>query len=480
VESLDVDVLIVGAGLSGIDMACRLTRALPDHTFAILEARDAIGGTWDLFRYPGVRSDSDMYTLSFPFRPWTREAAISEGGAIRDYIRETATEFGIAERVRFDQRVVGASWSSITARWTVRVETSEGEVGHTCRFLHLATGYYDYDSGHVVDFPGQEAFSGAIVHPQFWPADLEVAGRRVVVIGSGATAVTIVPALAGAGAQVVMLQRSPSYLASRPGTDALARTAFRVLPDQVAHRVLRSKNIALTTASYMLMRRFPRGSRALLTKGVARLLPDGYAVGQHFAPSYDPWDQRLCLVPDGDFFEAISSGRAEVVTDTIDTFTPDGIRTASGRDLDADIVVTATGLRLVVAGKIALDVDGQVVDLHERFVYRGLMFSDVPNLAWVVGYTNNSWTLRADLAARWICRLLASMQRAGQTTVTPRHTVEEAGRPAVDLTSGYVQRAAGILPKQGAKRPWSVRQNYLIDRITMSGNRFDDGHLQLT
>ncbi len=482
VDPAHVDVLIVGAGLSGVGAAYRLRERLPGTTVAILEGRDAIGGTWDLFRYPGVRSDSDMYTLSYPFRPWTDPKSIADGSSILAYLRETADEAGITEMVRFGQRVLAASWDGGSATWTVTAQTAQGAVRHTCSFLYLATGYYSYDAGHVVDFPGQGDFGGRVVHPQLWPDDLDVTGSRVVVIGSGATAVTLVPALVERGAaHVTMLQRSPTYMVSLPERDPVAAAAQRVLPARAAHRVIRAKNIAFNVGSYQLARRFPAAMRRLLTLGVARQLPEGYDVDVHFNPRYNPWDERLCVVPDGDLFTSLASGAAEVVTDTIDRFTPAGVLLASGRELPADVVVTATGLRLQVAGGIDLGVDGVPVVVSEAHVYKGLMLSDVPNLAWCVGYTNNSWTLRADLTATYVCRLLAHLETHGLTTATPRFDGGSAGeRPLLDLSAGYIQRAAADLPKQGDAAPWRVRQNYLLDLLTMRTGRVDDGMLELT
>lgn len=482
-KSLHVDVLVIGAGLSGIDLACRLTTMAPEHTFAVLESREATGGTWDLFRYPGIRSDSDMYTLSFPFRPWTHPRSIADGDSILGYLRDTVREFGIEDRIHLGQRVIAASWSSTTQRWSVRAETVEGLVEHTASFLYLATGYYDYDRGHVAELPGASDFAGPTVHPQFWPPDLDVTGKRVVVIGSGATAVTLVPALVDEGAaHVTMLQRSPTWMVSLPGSDRAARAAFGLLPARIAHRLVRAKNIGFNVGSYQLARRFPRAAAAVLTSGVRRALPEGYAVQPHFAPRYAPWDQRLCVVPDSDFFDAISSGRADILTDTIEVVEADGIRTTGGQHLAADVLVTATGLRMTAAGNIPLDVDGTPVRINEGHVYKGLMLSGVPNLAWCVGYINNSWTLRADLSAKWTCRLLTHLREHGLATVTPRYDpgVDDTtqDRPIIDMSSGYIQRAAASLPKQGNRAPWVLRQNYLRDLAQMSGRRFDDGHLE--
>ena len=480
-ELLDVDVLIVGAGISGIDLACRLGMHCPDHTYAILEARDALGGTWDLFRYPGIRSDSDMYTLSFPFRPWTDERSIVDGASILTYLRETARAYAVDERVHYSHRVVSASFDSTTARWSVTASTPDGPVTHTAAFVYLATGYYSYDSGHVVDFPGAADFAGDLVHPQDWPRDLDVTGRRVVVIGSGATAVTLVPSLVEAGAaHVTMLQRTPSYLAVRAARDRAAR-ALRRLPEPTRARVLRAKSILASTATYRLCRSLPGVARAALTSTVRRCLPEGYPVEEHFTPPYDPWDQRVCVVPDGDLFAAVSAGDVEVVTDHVERLTCDGVLLRSGRELPADVLVTATGLTLRVAGSIELSVDGAPVRIPEGYVYKGLMLSDVPNLAWCVGYTNASWTLRADLSARYVCRLLTHLRERGFDIATPRHTDDAAGsRPLLDLSSGYVQRAAAQLPRSGARAPWLVRQSYLVDARAMLRGPVEDGRLELS
>ncbi|RSD11480.1 flavin-containing monooxygenase [Amycolatopsis eburnea] len=472
------DVLIVGAGLSGIGAACRLRERLPGKTFAVLEARDTIGGTWDLFRYPGIRSDSDMFTLGYPFRPWKDPKAIADGPSILAYIRETAAASGVTGHIRFGHRVVRASWSSATARWTV--STAHGAT-FTCRFLYLCSGYYSYDSGHVVDFPGRAEFGGEIVHPQHWPESLDYTGKRVVVIGSGATAVTLVPALASRASRVTMLQRSPSYIVARPGRDALADRIRALLPEKLAHRVVRGKNVVMGTLFFQLMRRLPGRAALALRKRVAAQLPASIPVDPHFVPSYDPWDQRLCLVPDADLFKALRSGKADIVTDRITRFTAAGVSLESGRTLDADIIVTATGLRLVAFGGIALDVDGRAIDPGEQRAYKGMMFGGVPNLAWCVGYTNNSWTLRADLTSQYVCRLLAHLDRRGFAYCVPdAASASTAGRPRpiVDLQSGYIKRAASGLPKQGGRRPWMMRQNYLLDLADMRFNRLDDGVLR--
>ncbi len=478
---LDVDVLVIGAGIAGVDAACRLSKHCPDTVWAVLEARDAIGGTWDLFRYPGIRSDSDMYTLGFPFRPWRGESSIATGGEIRDYVQATAHDEGVAERVHFGQHVERFEWSSADRRWTVTSRTRDGVVRHTARFVYLATGYFSYASGHVVEFPGEADFAGEVVHPQAWPEGLPVAGRRVVVIGSGATAITLLPALVDEGvASVTMLQRSPSYVASLPSRDVVADGLRAVLPDAVAHRLVRGKNVLLSTAGYQVLRRYPQAGRRMLRRRAARLLPDGYPVDTHFAPAYDPWDQRLCVAPDGDLFDVLADGRAQVVTGAIERFERDGIRLAGGELLEADLVVTATGLQMQIGGGAELVVDGEPVDLPGRHVYKGTMLSGVPNMAMAVGYTNASWTLRADLSARWFCSLLRHLDRHDLTVAIPRYDEPETGeRPLLDLTSGYVQRAAHLLPRQGHHRPWRVVQSYVYDVAVTRLSRVDDGHLEL-
>lgn len=462
---LDVDVLVVGAGLSGIDVACRLGADLPGATWAVLEARERLGGTWDLFRYPGIRTDSDMYTLGFPFRPWRGAGSFTRADAILGYLEETAREHGVLDRMLTGQRVERLAWSGEHDRWTVTARTATGTVEHTARFVYLATGYYSYESGHVVDLPGAHDFGGDLVHPQAWPEDTDVRGRHVVVLGSGATAVTLVPALLEAGAaHVTMLQRSPGYVVALPSRDGVADALRRVLPAGAAHRVVRARNVARTQAAYALLRRFPRAGARLLRRGVERALPAGFDVDRHFTPRYAPWDQRLCVAPDGDFFEAIASGRADVVTDTVERLEPHGIRLASGDELATDLLVTATGLRLQLAGGAEVVVDGEVVDPGSRHVYGGVMLSGVPNLGLAVGYTNASWTLRADLSARWFVRLLRRMRRDGHTVAVPRYDESPAGeRPLLDLTAGYVRRAEHLLPRQGRRRPWRVVQSYPCD-----------------
>ncbi|MEU4395496.1 NAD(P)/FAD-dependent oxidoreductase [Kribbella sp. NPDC023855] len=472
-----LDVLIVGAGLSGIGAAYRLQTQAPSHSYAILEARDDLGGTWDLFRYPGVRSDSDMFTLGFPFHPWKAAKAIADGPSILEYLHETAQTYGIDKHIRFGQRVLRASWSSEDALWTV--ETSGDS--YTCSFLYVCSGYYDYDSGYVVDFPGINDFQGQVVHPQHWPQDLDYTGKRVVVIGSGATAVTLVPAMAPAAAHVTMLQRSPSYVASRPASDAFSDKLRAVLPERLAHHVIRGKNVAFSSAVYAAFRRWPAHAAWLLNSRVAKLLPESVPIDPHFTPQYKPWDQRLCLVPDADLFQALRDGSASVVTGEIDTFTSDGIRLRTGEELPADLVVTATGLQMVALGKIDLTVDGRHVHPHETFVYKGMMLSGVPNLAWCIGYTNNSWTLRSDLTSQYVCRLLKHLDATGTTICVPEIDPAEYDappRPVVDLSSGYIRRAAGRLPRQGSNGPWRLRQNYPRDIVALRYGRVADGTMQ--
>jgi monooxygenase len=480
-QPLDLDVLVVGAGIAGVDAGARLSMHCPGTAWAVLEARYAIGGTWDLFRYPGIRSDSDMYTLGFPFRPWRGATSIASGEEIRSYVEDTALECGVTERTHFGQRVERLEWSSGSGRWTVTARTASGMVQHSARFVYLATGYYSYESGHVVEFPGQEDFAGPIVHPQAWPEGMPVAGSRIVVIGSGATAVTLLPALVETGAaHVTMLQRSPSYVASVPSRDPVAVGVRRVLPDAVAHRVVRAKNVALSTAGYQVLRRYPDAGRRLLRRRMEQALPPGYPVDTHFTPRYDPWDQRLCVAADGDLFGVLGTGRAEVVTATIERFESDGIRLTSGEHLPADVIVTATGLRMEFGGGAQVVVDGVEVDVAKGHVYKGLMLSDVPNLAMAVGYTNASWTLRADLSARWFCSLVRFIDRRGYVSATPRYDeAEPQDAPLLGLTSGYVQRAAHLLPKQGRRRPWRVVQSYAYDLAVTRLGRIDDGHLEL-
>jgi cation diffusion facilitator CzcD-associated flavoprotein CzcO len=458
-----VDVLIVGAGISGIGAACHLQDRCPGKTWAILEARDALGGTWDLFRFPGVRSDSDMLTLGYEFRPWTGASTLADGTAIRDYLGDTARERGIDTKIRYGHRVVAADWSSEDRQWTVTVESDSGRIDLTCGFLYSCTGYYRYDEGFRPEFPGEARFTGPIVHPQRWPADLDHTGKRVVVIGSGATAVTLVPAMARNAAHVTMLQRSPSYILTLPSQDPVLAGLRRLLPERLATKVGRGKNMVIQIAIYQFARRVPRTARKVLQGGVRRQLPPGYPVETHFRPAYNPWDQRLCLVPDGDLFAAISAGSVTMVTDTIDEFTETGIRLASGAELDADIVVAATGLSLLAAGGMALTVDGAPVSMAEAVTYKGMMLSGVPNFALAIGYTNASWTLKVDLVSEYVCRLLAEMDRTGRTVVTPLPPPPGPREPLLNLQANYIKRGLDALPRQARTRPWRLNQNYAKD-----------------
>ncbi|OLB64849.1 MAG: FAD-containing monooxygenase EthA [Actinobacteria bacterium 13_2_20CM_2_72_6] len=473
------DVLIVGAGLSGVGAAHHIQTAFPDRTYAILEARDAIGGTWDLFRYPGVRSDSDMHTLGYRFRPWTQAKAIADGPAILRYVRETAADAGIDRHVRFGYRVVRAAWSSEDARWTVEAVRDGDPVRLTCAFLYVCSGYYRYDTGYEPGFPGVERFGGTVVRPQRWPAGLDYAGRRVAVIGSGATAVTLVPALAERAAHVTMVQRSPTYVMSVPGADAIANGLRRVLGPRRAYPIVRWKNVAIATLIYGLSRRRPHLLRSMLRRAAARQLPPGYAVDTHFRPQYQPWDQRLCLAPDGDLFAAIREGRASVVTDRVTGFTDSGLCLASGAELAADIVVTATGLRLLVLGGIQLAVDGHDVKLPETMAYKGMMLSGVPNFAFTVGYTNASWTLKADLVGEYVVRLLRYLDAHGYDRCVPVNddpTLTE--RPLLDFQAGYVLRSIDEFPKAGSRAPWRLGMSYAHDVVKLRYGRIDDGAMR--
>ncbi|MDR7171936.1 cation diffusion facilitator CzcD-associated flavoprotein CzcO [Nocardia kruczakiae] len=468
-----VDVVIVGAGLSGIGAGYRVQTELPGKSYAILEAREALGGTWDLFRYPGIRSDSDMFTLGYPFEPWRDAKSIADGPSILRYITETARRHGIDKHIRYGTKVVAAQWSSAESRWTLTLRQGDAERTLSCRFLYSCSGYYDYDQGHAPEFPGVETFSGTMVHPQFWPEDLDYAGKKVVVIGSGATAVTLVPAMAEQAELVTMLQRSPTWISAVPGRDKQADKIRELLPAGLAHRVIRTKNILFNVGFYQYCRRRPQAARKLLTGLTTRILKDEKLVAEHFTPEYNPWDQRLCAVPDADFFKAMRKGKADVVTDHIDAFVPEGIRLKSGRVLPADIVISATGLKLLAFGGIALEVDGEPVNLSERFVWQGTMLTGVPNFAVCIGYTNASWTLRADLTSRLVCKVIAHMDRRGYEAVVPQPQAELTEHPLLDLASGYIQRSIGDFPRQGDRHPWKVRQNYLLDSATTMRTNLD-------
>lgn len=461
-----LDVLIVGAGLSGIDAAYRLRERNPGLDCRIVERRSRIGGTWDLFRYPGVRSDSDIFTLSFPWNPWRGKRTMAEGDEIRDYLEQTAHDFGIYDHIQFDVDVAGADFDTATDLWTVDV-IADGVPGViVTRFLYMCTGYYRYETGYRPEFPGEKDFEGTFVHPQFWPEDLDYTGKNVVVIGSGATAVTLIPSMAPTAGSVTMLQRSPSYMFPNPWEDGMTKLLLRLLPPQRAHDVIRWRNALLTFGLYLYCRTFPKLSRRTLRRIAKTMLPKGFDVDTHFRPKYEPWDQRLCVIPDGDFYRAIKAGTADVVTDTVKQITPTGIDLDSGRHLEADIIVTATGLELVAFGGATLSVDGEKFEAGDKFAYRGYMLDDVPNMAWSVGYTNASWTLRVDLTSQAVGDLLKHMRERGYTRAVPtlRGTRPQA-HPLLELDSGYVQRAASRLPKAGDRAPWLVRHNLILDAI---------------
>jgi monooxygenase len=478
-----LDVLIVGAGLSGIGAAHHLQEAFPQRSYAILEAREDLGGTWDLFRYPGIRSDSDMHTLGYRFKPWTAAKTIADGPSILEYVKQTAREDGIDAKIRFQHRVVRAEWSSEESCWTVEAERTDSSetVSLTCSYLWVCSGYYRYDEGFTPEFEGRERFGGEVIHPQHWPEDLDYAGKRVVVIGSGATAVTLVPAMAKTAAHVTMLQRSPTYIASLPAEDPIAQGLRRFLPPKAVYAIVRWKNVVIQSLVYQLSRRRPRAVKAMIRKGVERALPPGYDVDKHFKPRYNPWDQRMCLVPNGDLFRAIRKEEASVATDTIDTFTEKGIKLDSGEELVADVIITATGLNLLFLGGMEMRVDGEAVDLPKRMAYKGMMLSGVPNCAFTVGYTNASWTLKADLTSEYVCRVLAHMDTNGYAKSVPEVTDPNVvEQPLLDFTSGYVLRSLDKFPKQGSKEPWKLRQNYVLDIRTIRRGELDDGAMQFS
>ena len=480
-----VDVVVVGAGISGIGAAYHLQQLCPDRTFVMLEGRSDIGGTWDLFRYPGVRSDSDMHTLGYRFKPWTADKAIADGPSIMNYLRETVAEYDIERHIRFDHHVDSADWSSADATWTInahRTDTDEA-VTYTCSFLFMCSGYYSYEGGYTPEFPGVERFAGQIVHPQEWPDDLDHTGQRVVVIGSGATAMTLVPALATTAGHVTMLQRSPTYVVSRPDTDIIANTLRKMLPDKVAYAITRQKNIKLGELFYKQTRSRPAKVKKKLLD-LARKELAAEIVDAHFTPSYDPWDQRLCLIPNSDLYNAINAGDASVVTDQIDTFTETGIQLESGEHLDADIIVTATGLQLVTVGEMDFTIDGEPLDFSRTWTYKGVAYSDVPNMATSFGFVNASWTLRSDMICEFVCRLLNHMRATGTDQCTPRLRASDQNmppRPFIDdFSANYMQRVMPLLPKQGDHQPWVNTQSYSADRKLIAKAEIDDGVMQFT
>ncbi|MGV0603593.1 flavin-containing monooxygenase [Mycolicibacterium sp. XJ1904] len=477
-----LDVVIVGAGISGISAAWHLQDRCPDKSYAILERRENLGGTWDLFRYPGIRSDSDMFTLGFRFKPWTSEKAIADGPSIMAYLQETVAEYGIDKHIRYQHRVLSADWSDENNRWTVRVERDGEEAEITASFLFAASGYYNYDEGYTPEFVGRDDFEGTVIHPQHWPEDLDYQGKKVVVIGSGATAVTLIPALANSGAgHVTMLQRSPTYVGSLPDVDPFAVRTKKTLPEKPAYVLNRWKSILFQSAQYQISRRFPNFMRKQLMTMAQRRLPEGYDVQKHFGPHYNPWDERLCLAPNGDLFRTIRHGKAEVVTDTIERFTKTGIKLASGEELEADIIITATGLNLQLFGGAAIMRNGEPIELNETMAYKGMMLTHMPNMAFTIGYTNASWTLKADLVSEFFCRVLNYMDAEGFDRFEPMHpgnSVDE--RPLMDFTPGYVLRALDYLPKAGHVPPWRLKQNYLLDLRLIRRGKVDDEALEFT
>jgi monooxygenase len=479
-----LDVLIVGAGLSGIGAGHYLQTECPWADYEIFEARDAIGGTWDLFRYPGIRSDSDMHTLGYSFRPWEGEKSIADGDSILQYIKDTASESGVETHIRFNHRIIAASWSTPDSLWRITAERTDTDesLELTASFLFCCSGYYRYDHGYLPDFEGMDDFAGSLVHPQAWPEGLDVTGKQVVVIGSGATAITLVPALARAASHVTMLQRSPSYVASLPEKSPVVSALRKLLPAQQAGTAAKWFHAILTQAFYGVSRKYPKLVRRMLAKGLERQLPPGYDIATHFTPSYNPWDQRFCAVPNGDLFKTLSDGSASVVTDTIERFTEKGLLLSSGNELQADIIVTATGLELLFLGGIALSVDGVCVDPATRLTYKGMMIEGVPNMAVALGYTNASWTLKCDLTCNYVCRLLNHMHEHSLTECVPRNKsgASTASGPLLGLTSGYIQRSAHLLPKQGATHPWKVYQSYWRDYRSLKMSDVDDSIMEFS
>jgi cation diffusion facilitator CzcD-associated flavoprotein CzcO len=478
----DIDVAIIGAGLSGIGMAAHMQMLCPDRSFALLERRENLGGTWDLFRYPGVRSDSDMHTLGFIFEPWKHEKSIADGPSILEYLNRIVDERGIRQHIRFETKVVSADWDSAAAHWAITTESTDGQRSRTtARFLYLGSGYYDYDKPYEAEIPGREDFAGTILHPQFWPKDPAYVGKRVVVIGSGATAVTIVPAMATTAAHVTMLQRTPTWFAIRPARDAVANTLRRFLPEKLAYKITRYKNVTMQNIVFKRARAEPEKAKAFLTGKIKEHLGDKYDAAA-FTPPYDPWDQRLCLVPDGDFFTAIKAGKAEVVTDHIERIDATGIQLKSGKRIDCDVIVTATGLTMTMAGKIAISKDGVPVDFSQHYYYKGVMYSNLPNLAQVFGYLNASWTLRADIDSDYVCRLLNHMKTIGADAATPYLAEDhDLGEDNVfDFSSGYIQRGLAIQPKNAPSLPWRLNQDYVHDKVWLKTNPLDDGIMRFT
>ncbi len=473
------DVLIIGAGLSGIGAACHLKKQLPNKTFAILEGRDAIGGTWDLFRYPGIRSDSDMFTLGYEFKPWTNKKGIADGADIRNYIREAAAEHKVEPHIRYGQKVKAARFNSQTATWTLEVEQKDGSLKeYQCNFVLGCTGYYSYDEGFTPEFAGRDDFKGQVIHPQFWPENLDYNGKKVVVIGSGATAVTLIPSMTDKAGHITMLQRSPSYVLTVPQQDAMVKVLRMVLPEKWAYRIIRGRNVSITLGLYRFCKKFPNAARKLLQWTVKKQLPADFDM-KHFTPKYNPWDERLCAVPEGDMFKAISAGKASVVTDHIDRFVENGILLKSGKTLEADIIITATGLKVQMMGNMQVSIDGQRFEPNQSMSYRGVMFENLPNMGMVFGYTNASWTLKADLISSYVCRLLKYMDEKGVRQVTPRnHNPAIKRLPFINMQSGYIARVKDQIPQQGDERPWKLYQNYFLDMTLLKLASMDDPSLE--
>jgi cation diffusion facilitator CzcD-associated flavoprotein CzcO len=476
--SQELDVLIVGAGISGVGAAWHLQDKSPDRSFAILEAREDLGGTWDLFRYPGIRSDSDMYTFGYNFRPWVDGKVFADGPAIRNYVRATADESGITERIQFNTKVTQISWDTQTARWTVTAQHGDKTETWTARFIMMCSGYYRYEAGYMPDFAGMETFKGDIIHPQRWSEDYDYTGKKVVIIGSGATAITLVPAMAETAAHVTMLQRSPSYVAARPSRDGLADFLQNTLPSRLAYTLVRTRNVLQGMFFFNLARWQPEMVKKSVLKEIRKMLGEDYDVEKHFSPPYNPWDQRFCLAPDGDFFEALKSGKADIATDQIERFDKTGILLKSGEHLDADLIIPATGLAMQIGGGMEMVVDGQVVNPPDHITYRGMMLSDIPNAALAFGYTNASWTLKIDLTCERVCRMLNHMRKTGADYAVPETPADLETQDLLDFSSGYVQRALPTLPRQGTVAPWKTYQNYVMDMITIRYGKLEDGHIR--
>ncbi|SDY77796.1 flavin-containing monooxygenase [Acinetobacter kyonggiensis] len=476
-----IDILIVGAGISGIGLAVHLSKHCPQRQFDIIERRESFGGTWDFFKYPGIRSDSDMSTFGFNFKPWQKANVLADGASIKGYLSEVLDEYKLKEKIHFQHRVLAANYDSTQKKWRVEIEDSN-QKKHTwiANFVLGCTGYYNYDQGFQPNFPNQQAFKGQLIHPQFWPDHLEYAGKKVVIIGSGATAITLVPALAKGGAEhVTMLQRSPTYIASVPSIDFIYDKMRKVLPEDLAYKLTRARNIGMQRGIYALAQKQPKLLRKLLLKSIEMQLK-GKVDMKHFTPAYNPWDQRLCVVPDGDLFKILRSGKASIETDQIEQFTAKGIQLKSGQHLDADIIVSATGLEIQILGGIKATIDGKPMDTSKHMLYQGIMVSDVPNMAMIIGYINASWTLKVDIAAEYICRMINYMDKNGYDEVIAQGDQTELMEDTVmgSLSSGYIARAVDVMPKQGKHAPWNVTNNYLADRKVLKNARFDDGVLK--